>query len=91
MIKQPWPAMLRTIYGDDERYKATVLERTSRGAYFTGGRRPQDEDGYLLDHGPRGRRAERGRATASARWRSRAHWFTTRRSPRPRLSAGQMI
>ncbi len=26
VIQQPWPAMLRTIYGDDERYKQHVLE-----------------------------------------------------------------
>ena len=26
VIRQPWPAMLRTIYGDDERYQAAILE-----------------------------------------------------------------
>ena len=30
VIKQPWPSMLRTLYGDDERYQATVLERGPR-------------------------------------------------------------
>ena len=30
VIKQPWPSMLRTLYGDDERYKSDVLERHPR-------------------------------------------------------------
>ena len=34
VIKRPWPAMLRTIYGDDERYGRTTGARC-HGVYFT--------------------------------------------------------
>jgi acetyl-CoA synthetase len=35
VIKQPWPAMLRTLHGDDERYKAQYWSDIP-GCYFTG-------------------------------------------------------
>jgi acetyl-CoA synthetase len=35
VIKHPWPAMLRTLYGDDERYKAQYWSDIP-GCYFTG-------------------------------------------------------
>jgi acetyl-CoA synthetase len=44
VIKQPWPSMLRTLYGDDERYKATYWSEVP-GCYFTGDGARRDEQG----------------------------------------------
>ncbi|MBI4368899.1 MAG: acetate--CoA ligase [Elusimicrobia bacterium] len=46
IIKNPWPAMLRGIYGDQERYKAQYWSRFP-GYYFTGDGAKRDKDGYL--------------------------------------------
>lgn len=45
VIKEPWPAMLRTIYGDPERYKKEYWSEI-RGVYFTGDGARRDNDGY---------------------------------------------
>ncbi len=45
-IPRPWPAMLRTIYGDDRRYRETYWSRWE-GIYFPGDGAKLDEDGYL--------------------------------------------
>jgi acetyl-CoA synthetase len=45
-LNQPWPAMLRGIYGDPERYKATYWSRFP-GAYFPGDGCKRDEEGYF--------------------------------------------
>ncbi len=45
IIRKPWPAMLRTIYGDPERYKTQYWSEVA-GAYFTGDGARRDEDGY---------------------------------------------
>src|SRR6185436_15103160 len=45
-LKRPWPAMLRGIYGDPERYKATYWSRFP-GMYFAGDGAKRDIDGYL--------------------------------------------
>jgi acetyl-CoA synthetase len=44
VLKRPWPAMLRGIYGDDARYRATYWERFP-GMYFAGDGARIDEDG----------------------------------------------
>jgi acetyl-CoA synthetase len=44
-ITRPWPAMLRTIYGDDQRYVDTYWSRFP-GRYFPGDGCKRDEDGY---------------------------------------------
>ena len=44
VIKQPWPAMLRTLHGDDERYKTTYWSDIP-GCYFTGDGARCDENG----------------------------------------------
>jgi acetyl-CoA synthetase len=44
VVKQPWPSMLRTLYGDDERYKQTYWSEVP-GAYFTGDGARRDEHG----------------------------------------------
>ncbi|HIH42312.1 TPA: acetate--CoA ligase [Candidatus Woesearchaeota archaeon] len=61
-IKYPWPSMMRTIYGDPERFKETYfskfaniaktlpaspLANISAGLYFTGDGARKDEDGYF--------------------------------------------
>jgi acetyl-CoA synthetase len=52
VVKHPWPSMLRTVFGDDERYKKTYWEEfpetaERRGYYFTGDGARKDEDGYI--------------------------------------------
>jgi acetyl-CoA synthetase len=44
-LAAPWPGMLRTIYGDDERYQQTYWSRFP-GRYFAGDGAKLDEDGY---------------------------------------------
>ncbi|NOT09715.1 MAG: acetate--CoA ligase [Gemmatimonadales bacterium] len=44
-LTEPWPGMLRTIYGDDERYRQTYWSRFP-GRYFAGDGAKVDEDGY---------------------------------------------
>ena len=46
VLKRPWPAMLRGIYGDPERYKQTYWSRFP-GMYFAGDGAKRDEEGYL--------------------------------------------
>jgi acetyl-CoA synthetase len=45
VINKPWPSMLRGIYGDPERFKATYWSRFP-GRYFPGDGCKRDEDGY---------------------------------------------
>jgi len=44
-LAAPWPGMLRTIYGDDQRYQDTYWSRFP-GRYFAGDGAKLDEDGY---------------------------------------------
>jgi acetyl-CoA synthetase len=46
VIKKPWPSMLRTIYGDPERYKRQYWSEI-KGVYFTSDGARRDEDGYF--------------------------------------------
>jgi len=46
VIKRPWPSMLRTIWGDDERYKQEYWSQIDR-VYFAGDGARQDKDGYF--------------------------------------------
>jgi len=45
-LKNPWPAMLRTIYGDDERYVSQYWSKYP-GRYTTGDSAKRDKDGYF--------------------------------------------
>jgi acetyl-CoA synthetase len=45
-ITEPWPSMLRTIYGDDERYVDTYWSRFD-GKYFPGDGVKRDDEGYF--------------------------------------------
>jgi acetyl-CoA synthetase len=46
VVTQPWPGMLRGIYGDDERYRETYWSRFA-GRYFAGDGAKRDQDGDL--------------------------------------------
>ncbi|MFZ5850998.1 MAG: acetate--CoA ligase [Actinomycetota bacterium] len=46
VLTEPWPAMLRTIWGDDQRYLDTYWSRFP-GRYFAGDGAKKDEDGDL--------------------------------------------
>jgi acetyl-CoA synthetase len=46
VLTEPWPAMLRTIWGDDERYQETYWSRFP-GMYFAGDGAKLDEDGDI--------------------------------------------
>jgi acetyl-CoA synthetase len=46
VIERPWPSMLRTIFGDDDRYKRDYWQRIP-GVYFTGDAAQCDKDGYF--------------------------------------------
>ncbi|MEV0830638.1 acetate--CoA ligase [Nonomuraea rubra] len=45
-VREPWPSMLRTIWGDDQRYIDTYWSRFE-GMYFPGDGAKKDEDGDL--------------------------------------------
>jgi acetyl-CoA synthetase len=53
VVKEPWPAMLRTLWGDDERFKDTYWSRFpgsrvgGKGFYFAGDGAKKDDDGDI--------------------------------------------
>ncbi|HEX8159027.1 MAG TPA: acetate--CoA ligase [Solirubrobacteraceae bacterium] len=46
-LRKPWPAMLRTLYGDDDRYVETYFAKFGPETYFVGDAARQDEDDYF--------------------------------------------
>ncbi len=46
VVREPWPSMLRTIWGDDKRYVDTYWSRFE-GMYFPGDGAKKDDDGDL--------------------------------------------
>jgi acetyl-CoA synthetase len=46
IIRKPWPSMLRTIYGDKERYQKQYWNEF-KGRYLTGDGARRDRDGYF--------------------------------------------
>jgi len=46
VLTEPWPAMLRTIWGDDQRFKDTYWSRFP-GLYFAGDGAKLDDDGHI--------------------------------------------
>ncbi|MDP8977072.1 MAG: acetate--CoA ligase [Actinomycetota bacterium] len=46
-LQRPWPGMLRTLWGDDERYRETYWSRFGEDTYFAGDGAKVDEDGYI--------------------------------------------
>ena len=47
-IKHPWPSMLRTIWGDDERYASTYFGRWGDKLYFPGDGAKMDDKGNIM-------------------------------------------
>src|SRR5688572_200366 len=48
VIKRPWPSMLRTIWGDPDRFKKTYYPADYQGRYYLAGDGASyDEDGYI--------------------------------------------
>ncbi|HMG29649.1 MAG TPA: acetate--CoA ligase [Jiangellaceae bacterium] len=48
VLTEPWPAMLRTIWGDDARYRETYWARfADQGYYFAGDGAKKDQDGDI--------------------------------------------
>jgi acetyl-CoA synthetase len=47
VLKRPWPAMPRMLYGDDERYVETCWSRFGSDTYLVGDAAVRDGDGYL--------------------------------------------
>ncbi|MEJ2504564.1 MAG: acetate--CoA ligase, partial [Gemmatimonadota bacterium] len=45
-LTKPWPGMLRTVWGDDERFQQTYWSKWD-GLYFAGDGARRDEDGYF--------------------------------------------
>ena len=46
VVRKPWPSMLRSIWGDMQRYKETYWSEV-KGSYFTGDGCRTDKDGYF--------------------------------------------
>ncbi len=46
-IRKPWPSMLRTIWGDNERYLKTYWETFQNRYYVAGDSAHRDKDGYF--------------------------------------------
>jgi len=47
VLTQPWPSMLRTLYGDDDRFVETYFKRFGNETYLVGDAARQDDDGYF--------------------------------------------
>ena len=47
VIKKPWPSMLRTIWGDNQRYVETYWEKFDNRFYVAGDSAHRDADGYF--------------------------------------------
>ncbi len=47
VLRRPWPAMLRTLFEDDERYVETYWERYGKDTYLVGDAARRDRDGYF--------------------------------------------
>jgi acetyl-CoA synthetase len=46
VLTKPWPGMLRTLYGDDDRYVETYWSRFDERTYLVGDAARRDDDGY---------------------------------------------
>jgi acetyl-CoA synthetase len=47
VLDQPWPGMLRTLFGDDDRYVETYFERFGKETYLVGDAAREDSDDYF--------------------------------------------
>jgi acetyl-CoA synthetase len=46
-LRRPWPGMLRTLYGDHDRFIETYWDKFGRDVYFVGDAARKDDDGYM--------------------------------------------
>jgi acetyl-CoA synthetase len=46
ILRKPWPGMLRTLFGDDDRYVDTYWSKFGKETYLVGDAARKDEDGY---------------------------------------------
>jgi acetyl-CoA synthetase len=46
-LRKPWPAMLRTLYKEEDRFVETYWSRYGNDVYFVGDAARRDEDGYF--------------------------------------------
>ncbi|MBP6019531.1 MAG: acetate--CoA ligase [Burkholderiaceae bacterium] len=46
VIKRPWPAMIRNVWGNEERYRSGYYPPEMKGAYLAGDGAQRDADGY---------------------------------------------
>jgi acetyl-CoA synthetase len=46
-IRRPWPAMLRTLYKDDDRFIETYFSKWGTDTYLVGDAAKRDDDGYV--------------------------------------------
>ena len=47
VVRRPWPSMIRTIWGDPERFKKTYFPEELKGYYLAGDGAQRDKDGYF--------------------------------------------
>jgi acetyl-CoA synthetase len=47
VLTRPWPAMLRTLYRDDDRFVSTYFSRFGKTTYLVGDAARRDSDGYF--------------------------------------------
>jgi acetyl-CoA synthetase len=47
VIKRPWPAMLRTLYKEEDRFIETYFSKFGKTTYFVGDAARKDDDGYF--------------------------------------------
>jgi acetyl-CoA synthetase len=47
VLTRPWPGMLRTLYGDDDRFVSTYFSRFGKSTYLVGDAARKDADGYF--------------------------------------------
>ncbi|HET7049537.1 MAG TPA: acetate--CoA ligase [Solirubrobacteraceae bacterium] len=47
IIKRPWPAMLRTLYKEDDRFVEVYFSRFGKETYLVGDAARKDDDGYI--------------------------------------------
>ena len=51
VLKQPWPAMMTSLWEDPEGYKAQYWDKVPGGVYYAGDVARRDEDGYIWIQG----------------------------------------
>jgi hypothetical protein len=83
-LTKPWPSMLRTIWGDDQRYVDTYFTKWAGrpDLYFPGDGVKRDADGFYWIWGA-WTTCSTCPATASAPWRWRARSWIIRPWPKP--------